>query len=97
MTIPSDEALPYPSYDDPFPSGEEVRSWQDLPDEEMRRRSKRLEELRTEYYDKLYGPLVPDVNYGAGKAQFDRNAELNGMVEWARRQGLAPDGEEASS
>jgi len=87
--------LPYPSYNDPFPSNEEVRSWDSLPEDERWRRQHRLMELRDAYYmeqrDAYYmeqrggRDLVPGVDYGAGKARFDQDPEANGLAEWARR------------
>jgi len=99
MTIPSGEPLPYPSYNDPFPSLEETHSWHDLPSDEIWRRIRRMEELREAYYLELRGgrELVPGVDYSVEKIRFDSDHELNGMAEWARRQGLAPDGEEAAA
>ena len=93
MTSPDDESLPYPSYNDPFPSLEEVHSWYDLPDDEMWRRRRRMAELNRAYFLELRGgrELVPGVDYSVEKIRFDSDHELNGMAEWARRQGLIPD------
>ena len=84
---------PYPSYNDPFPSLEETLSWHDLPDEEMWRRRRRMAELREAYYLELRGgrELIPGVDYSVEKIRFDSDPELNGMAEWARRQGLILD------
>jgi hypothetical protein len=54
--------LPYPSYNDPFPSYDEVTSWYDLPEDEERRRRDRVIELRRAYYRELEGDVELDLS-----------------------------------
>jgi len=74
-------------YHDPFPSNEEVKSWNGVPADERIRRHDRLIELRNAYYMEQRGgrDLVPGVDYGAGKARFEQDPEANGLAAWARK------------
>ena len=80
--------IPYPSYNDPFPSGEEMDSWDLLPQEERRRRIDRLIELRNAYFEELRGgrPLIPGVDVSATKPEFDADMEANGWNAYIKRR-----------